>query len=143
MTERKGTIKVETTDILPIIKKWLYSEHDIFIRELVANATDAITKRATIARGLNQEIPTGNILVSLNKENKTLSITDNGLGMTEEEVEKYIAQLAFSGAREFMEKMEKEGNKEDSGEIIGKFGLGFYSAFMVSDKVEVRNPFYE
>ena len=125
MTERKGTIKVETTDILPIIKKWLYSEHDIFIRELVANATDAITKRATIARGLNQEIPTGKILVSLNKENKTLTITDNGLGMTEEEVEKYIAQLAFSGAREFMEKMEKEGKQEDSGEIIGKFALVF------------------
>ena len=138
MTDRKGTIKVETTDILPIIKKWLYSEHDIFIRELVANATDAITKRATIARGLNQEIPTGKILVSLNKENKTLTIKDNGLGMTEEEVEKYIAQLAFSGAREFMEKMEKEGKQEDSGEIIGKFGLGFYSAFMVSDKVEVE-----
>jgi len=73
MTDRKGTIKVETTDILPIIKKWLYSEHDIFIRELVANATDAITKRATIARGLNQEIPTGKILVSLNKENKTIT----------------------------------------------------------------------
>ncbi len=138
MSERKGTIKVETTDILPIIKKWLYSEHDIFIRELVANSTDAITKRATLARTLNQEIPTGKILVSINKDKKTITVTDNGLGMTEEEVEKYIAQLAFSGAREFMEKMEKEGKKEGDGEIIGKFGLGFYSAFMVSDKVEVE-----
>jgi molecular chaperone HtpG len=139
MTERTGTIKVETHDILPIIKKWLYSEHDIFIRELVANSTDAITKRSTLARTLNQEIPMGKILVSINNEKKTISITDNGLGMTEEEVEKYIAQLAFSGAREFMEKMEEEGQKNENGDIIGKFGLGFYSAFMVSNKVEVES----
>ena len=88
MGERKGNITVNTNDILPIIKKWLYSEHDIFIRELVANACDAITKRSTMARTLNQEIPKGKILISLNKTNKTIKIQDNGLGMTEEEVEK-------------------------------------------------------
>ena len=138
MGERKGNITVNTNDILPIIKKWLYSEHDIFIRELVANACDAITKRSTMARTLNQEIPTGKILISLNKTNKTIKIQDNGLGMTEEEVEKYIAQLAFSGAKEFIEKLEKEGKSSESNDIIGKFGLGFYSSFMVSDKVGVE-----
>lgn len=138
MTSRKGTISVNTSDIFPIIKKWLYSEHDIFLRELVANATDAITKRATLARTLNQEIPTGKITVTVDKPNKTISIEDNGLGMTEAEVEKYIAQLAFSGAQEFVEKMKQEGNTPNS-DIIGKFGLGFYSAFMVSNRVEVES----
>jgi len=138
MAERKGNITVNTNDILPIIKKWLYSEHDIFIRELVANACDAITKRSTLARTLNQEIPTGNILISLNKTNKTIKIQDNGIGMTESEVEKYIAQLAFSGAKEFIEKLEKEGKSTEGDDIIGKFGLGFYSSFMVSNKVSVE-----
>jgi molecular chaperone HtpG len=138
MTSRKGTISVNTTDIFPIIKKWLYSEHDIFLRELTANATDAITKRATLARTMNQEIPTGKITVTVNKTEKTLSIEDNGLGMTEAEVEKYIAQLAFSGAQEFVDKMKAEGNTPNS-DIIGKFGLGFYSAFMVSTRVEVES----
>ena len=105
MTERKGTISVKTSDIFPIIKKWLYSEHDIFLRELIANATDAITKRATYARTKNEEIPTGKIKVEIDKKNKTISIFDNGIGMTEEEVEKYIAQLAFSGAEEFVKKI--------------------------------------
>ena len=134
MSERTGQISVQTTDIFPIIKKWLYSEHDIFLRELVSNATDAITKRATLSRTHNVEIPEGKIEVIVNEKEKTLKIIDNGLGMTEEEVEKYIAQLAFSGAEEFVEKMKAEGEKAD---IIGKFGLGFYSAFMVADKVEV------
>lgn len=138
MTSRKGTISVNTNDIFPIIKKWLYSEHDIFLRELVANATDAITKRATLARTLNQEIPEGKIKISVNKEAKTISIEDNGLGMSEAEVEKYIAQLAFSGASEFVEKMKSEGNNVNN-DIIGKFGLGFYSAFMVSSRVEVES----
>lgn len=142
MTSRKGTISVNTTDIFPIIKKWLYSEHDIFIRELVANATDAITKRATLARTKNLEIPTGKIEVKVNKTEKTITITDNGLGMTEAEVEKYIAQLAFSGAEEFVSKMKKEGINTNT-DIIGKFGLGFYSAFMVSKKVEVESLSYE
>lgn len=138
MTSRKGTISVNTNDIFPIIKKWLYSEHDIFLRELTANATDAITKRSTLARTLNQEIPTGKITVTVNKAAKTVSIEDNGLGMTEAEVEKYIAQLAFSGAQEFVDKMKEAGNTPSS-DIIGKFGLGFYSAFMVSTKVEVES----
>ncbi len=137
MSERQGNISVNTSDIFPIIKKWLYSEHDIFIRELVANATDAITKRATLARTRNEEIPVGSVEVSVNKTAKTITVKDNGLGMTEEEVEKYIAQLAFSGAREFVEKLQKEG-ADKGGDIIGKFGLGFYSAFMVATKVEVE-----
>ncbi len=139
MSERKGTITVETGDIFPIIKKWLYSEHDIFLRELVSNATDAITKRATLARTRNTELPEGNIEVLVNKTNKTITIEDNGLGMSEAEVEKYIAQLAFSGAEEFVKKMEDAGGPEKNTDIIGKFGLGFYSAFMVADKVEVES----
>ena len=138
MTSRKGTISVNTNDIFPIIKKWLYSEHDIFLRELTANATDAITKRATLARTMNQEIPTGKITVTANKTAKTVTIEDNGLGMSEAEVEKYIAQLAFSGAQEFVDKMKEAGNTPSS-DIIGKFGLGFYSVFMVSTKVEVES----
>jgi molecular chaperone HtpG len=135
MTDRKGTISVQTGDIFPIIKKWLYSEHDIFLRELVSNSTDAITKRATLGRTENVEIPTGEIKVLVNKEAGTITISDNGVGMTEEEVEKYIAQLAFSGAEEFVQKMKDAG---ESADIIGKFGLGFYSAFMVADRVEVE-----
>lgn len=137
MSERKGQISVQTADIFPIIKKWLYSEHDIFIRELVANATDAITKRATLARTRNEEIPAGEILVTMNKSEKTITIKDNGLGMTEEEVEKYIAQLAFSGAEEWVKKLKASGADEKQ-DIIGKFGLGFYSSFMVAEKVEVE-----
>ncbi len=129
---KKGKISVKTTDIFPIIKKWLYSEHDIFLRELVANATDAITKRATLGRLRNEVIPTGEIKISIDKKNKTITITDNGIGMTEEEVEKYIAQLAFSGAEDFVKKI-----NEAKDDIIGKFGLGFYSSFMVASKVEV------
>jgi molecular chaperone HtpG len=137
MSERKGTITVETNDIFPIIKKWLYSEHDIFLRELISNATDAITKRAAFARTHNVELPEGKIEVLVDGKNKTITIKDNGVGMTEEEIEKYIAQLAFSGAREFVENIEKAGEK--GSDIIGKFGLGFYSSFMVADKVEVNS----
>jgi len=135
MSERKGTISVQTADIFPIIKKWLYSEHDIFLRELVSNSTDAITKRATLARTKNVEIPEGDIKVTVDKEAGTIVISDNGLGISEEKVEKYLAQLAFSGAQEFVEKMKEAGEEAD---MIGKFGLGFYSAFMVADKVEVE-----
>lgn len=137
MSTKKGTISVNTTDIFPIIKKWLYSEHDIFVRELVSNACDAITKRSTLARTSGQELPTGKVNVSINKEAKTITFKDNGLGMNEEEVEKYIAQLAFSGAAEFVEKMKETETSSD--EIIGKFGLGFYSAFMVAEKVEINS----
>jgi molecular chaperone HtpG len=139
MSTRKGSISVKTNDIFPIIKKWLYSEHDIFIRELVSNASDAITKRHTIARSQGHETPEGKVKIELNKELKTITIEDNGLGMTEAEVEKYIAQLAFSGAEEFVQKMKDLGNTSTKDEIIGKFGLGFYSAFMVAEKVEVES----
>lgn len=137
MTQRKGSIQVQTQDIFPIIKKWLYSEHDIFLRELVSNATDAITKRATFSRTQNTETPDGRIDVRVNKDAKTITIADNGVGMTEEEVEKYLAQLAFSGAEDFVKKMKEQGEDKAS-DIIGKFGLGFYSAFMVAEKVEVE-----
>lgn len=137
MTTQKGKISVQTEDIFPIIKKWLYSEHDIFLRELVANACDAITKRQVQGRSTNLVTPEGKIEVKVDQEQKTLTISDNGIGMSAEEVEKYIAQLAFSGAKEFVEKL-KDESKEDTDTIIGKFGLGFYSAFMVSDKVEIK-----
>ena len=137
MTEKRtGKISVQTADIFPIIKKWLYSEHNIFLRELISNATDAITKRESEARGTNNEIPKGQINVILRPKKNTLIIEDNGIGMLEEEIEKYIAQLAFSGAEEFVKKMKEAGKETD---IIGRFGLGFYSAFMVADKVEVES----
>lgn len=141
MATRSGSISVQTSDIFPIIKKWLYSEHDIFLRELVANATDAITKRATLSRGQNLEVPAAQIDVLVDKAQGLLIIKDNGLGMSEAEVEKYIAQLAFSGAEEFVQKM-KETSSESGKEIIGKFGLGFYSAFMVASKVTVDSLSY-
>jgi molecular chaperone HtpG len=139
MTTRKGSISVKTNDIFPIIKKWLYSEHDIFIRELVSNASDAITKRHTLARSQGHETPEAKIEIKLDKDAKTIIISDNGIGMSESEVEKYIAQLAFSGAEEFVQKMKDVGNNSTKDEIIGKFGLGFYSAFMVAEKVEVES----
>lgn len=139
MSTRKGSISVKTNDIFPIIKKWLYSEHDIFIRELVSNACDAITKRGTLSRTQGYQTPDGEIQIDVNKEARTIIISDNGIGMTEGEVEKYIAQLAFSGAEEFVQKMKDAGNTSSKDEIIGKFGLGFYSAFMVAEKVEVES----
>jgi molecular chaperone HtpG len=139
MSARKGSISVKTNDIFPIIKKWLYSEHDIFIRELVSNACDAITKRSTLARSQGHETPVGKVEISVDKANRLITISDNGLGMTETEVEKYIAQLAFSGAEEFVQKMKDMGNTNAKDEIIGKFGLGFYSSFMVAEKVEVES----
>jgi molecular chaperone HtpG len=134
---RKGQIKVQTGDIFPVIKKWLYSEHDIFLRELVSNGCDAITKRKTLSQSKNTTCPEGKIMVEIDSEAKTLSISDNGLGMTEAEVEKYITQLAFSGAEEFVKKL-KEDNVDVKDSVIGKFGLGFYSAFMVASKVEIN-----
>jgi molecular chaperone HtpG len=139
MSTRKGSISVKTNDIFPIIKKWLYSEHDIFIRELVSNACDAITKRHTLARSQGHETPEGKVRLEVDKAAKTLTFIDNGLGMNEAEVEKYIAQLAFSGAEEFVQKMKDQGNTSAKDEIIGKFGLGFYSAFMVAERVEVES----
>jgi molecular chaperone HtpG len=139
---KTGHISVNTTDIFPIIKKWLYSEHDIYVRELVSNACDAITKRQTMARTEGLASPDGSVKVSINKENKTIQFIDNGIGMSEEEVEKYIAQLAFSGAEEFVQKM-KDMGPEAKDEIIGKFGLGFYSSFMVAEKVVIDSLSYK
>lgn len=139
MSNRKGSISVKTNDIFPIIKKWLYSEHDIFVRELVSNACDAITKRHTLARTQGHDTPAGKVEVRVNKKDRLITISDNGIGMTEAEVEKYIAQLAFSGAEEFVQKMKDMGNTSAKDEIIGKFGLGFFSAFMVAEKVEVES----
>lgn len=137
MTLKNGELSVNTSDLLPIIKKWLYSEHDIFLRELVSNSCDAITKRATMARIQNLDMPEGKVNIMVSPDQKTVTICDNGIGMTEEEVQKYITTLAFSGAKDFAQKLKDEG-VESGNEIIGKFGLGFYSAFMVSDKIEIQ-----
>ena len=140
--KKKGGISVETENIFPVIKKWLYSEKDIFLREIVSNATDAITKLKRL-QSLGQ-IPSTEesyrIDVILNKEEKTITVKDNGLGMSEEELSRYICQIALSGALEFIQKYEGEENAADG--IIGHFGLGFYSAFMVSDCVEIVTKSY-
>ena len=138
---QKGSIRVQTENIFPIIKKFLYSEHDIFIRELVSNAVDATQKLKTLssigeAKG---ELGDLRINVSIDKEKGTLTIADNGVGMTAEEVDKYINQVAFSGAEEFLDKY--KGQNENN--IIGHFGLGFYSSFMVSEKVEIITKSYK
>ena len=132
----KGTINVQAENIFPIIKKFLYSDHEIFLRELVSNAVDATTKLKTIARlgEFKGDVGETTIEVKIDAKKKTLHIIDNGIGMTEDEVEKYLNQVAFSGASEFLKEYE---GKVDDGGIIGHFGLGFYSAFMVSKKVEV------
>ncbi len=136
---KQGKIAVEAENIFPIIKKFLYSEHEIFLRELVSNAVDATTKIKTYAMkgDFDQELGDLTIDVILNKEEKTLTIKDRGIGMTEEEVLKYLNQVAFSSAEDFIEKYKDEAN------IIGHFGLGFYSAFMVSDEVEVKTKSYQ
>src|SRR5690606_32455209 len=138
----KGNINVSVENIFPLIKKFLYSDHEIFLRELISNATDATLKlkhltsigEATVAYG------TPKIEIKTDKENKTLHIIDQGIGMTSDEVEKYINQVAFSGAEEFLEKY--KDSAKDSG-IIGHFGLGFYSAFMVAKKVEIITKSYK
>lgn len=131
---QKGTISVQTENIFPIIKKFLYSDHEIFLRELISNAIDATTKLQTLSSKGEFKGKLGDLQVEviIDKDNKTLTIRDNGIGMTEEEVQKYLNQVAFSSAAEFLEKYKDDAN------IIGHFGLGFYSAFMVADKVEVR-----
>ena len=132
---QKGSIRVQTENIFPIIKKFLYSDHEIFIRELVSNAVDATQKLKTLSSigEVKGEIADTNIEIKIDKEKKTLTISDKGVGMTAEEVDKYINQVAFSSAEEFLEKY--KGKNEAN--IIGHFGLGFYSSFMVSDKVEI------
>jgi molecular chaperone HtpG len=138
---KTGSISVNTENIFPIIKKFLYSDHEIFIRELVSNATDACQKLKTLSSLGEVKGETGDfkITVTLNEENKTLTISDNGIGMTEDEIEKYINQLAFSGAEEFVQKYK---DKADAN-VIGHFGLGFYSAFMVASQVEIQTLSYK
>ncbi len=133
---QSGTINVQTENIFPVIKKFLYSDHEIFLRELVSNAVDATQKLKTLSSigEFKGELGALKVEVILNKEAKTITIRDNGIGMTQEEIEKYINQIAFSGAEEFVEKYKDKG---DSNAIIGHFGLGFYSSFMVAANVEI------
>ena len=137
---QKGKIGVSSDNLFPIIKKFLYSDHDIFLREIVSNAVDATQKLKTLAGRGETSVSTENakVRVTLDEDKKTITISDNGIGMTAEEIEKYINQIAFSGANEFLEKYESDANA-----IIGHFGLGFYSSFMVSDKVEIVTKSYK
>ncbi|MBF2097558.1 MAG: molecular chaperone HtpG [Gloeomargaritaceae cyanobacterium C42_A2020_066] len=137
----QGTITIHTQNIFPIIKKALYSDHEVFFRELISNAVDAIQKLKMVAFAgeLAGELGEPEIVISLDKENRTLSIADNGIGMTADEVKKYINQVAFSSAEEFVEKYQKQGSDQP---LIGHFGLGFYSAFMVADQVEITTLSY-
>jgi molecular chaperone HtpG len=141
-TLEKGSISIHTENIFPIIKKFLYSDHEIFLRELVSNAVDATQKLKKLAAlgEFNGELGALAIDVSFDKDKKTITVSDKGLGMTGEEIKKYINQIAFSGAAEFVEKFKDKGDAKD---IIGKFGLGFYSAFMVADKVEILSRSYK
>ena len=130
-----GNLSIHTENILPIIKKWLYAEKEIFLRELVSNSCDALHKLKLLQKeGVFSSTHEFTIHIEIDKKQKTLTIEDTGLGMTEEEVEKYIAQIAFSSFQEFFEVYKTQG-KED---IIGHFGLGFFSAFMVAKKVEIE-----
>jgi molecular chaperone HtpG len=140
-TPEKGTISIHTENIFPIIKKFLYSDHEIFLRELVSNAVDATQKLKKLASlgEFHGELGDTRIAVEFDKKKKTITVSDKGIGMTADEIKKYINQIAFSGAAEFVEKFK---DKADAKDIIGKFGLGFYSSFMVSDKVEVISRSY-
>lgn len=136
MVAEKGTISINTENIFPIIKKFLYSDHEIFLRELVSNAVDATQKLKKLASmgEFNGELGDLTVKVSVDKEAKTITISDKGIGMSAEEIKKYINQIAFSGAKEFLEKYK---DTQDTNQIIGQFGLGFYSAFMVAQNVEI------
>ena len=143
MAVKKGNLSIDSENIFPIIKKWVYSDHDIFVRELISNGCDAITKLKKLDIMGEYELPDGykpKIEVIVNPEEKTMKFIDNGLGMTAEEVEEYITQIAFSGATQFLEKY-KDKTTED--EMIGHFGLGFYSAFMVADEVQIDTLSYK
>lgn len=140
--QEKGTISIHTENIFPIIKKFLYSDNEIFLRELVSNSVDATQKIKRLAQ-LGQysgELGDTTVKVNFDKDKKTITVSDSGLGMTADEIKKYINQIAFSGAAEFVEKFKEA---KDANEIIGKFGLGFYSAFMVADKVEIQTLSYQ
>jgi len=142
MVQEKGSISIHTENIFPIIKKFLYSDNEIFLRELVSNAVDATQKmkRLSSLGQHNGELGDLTIQIAVDEAAKTITISDRGLGMTAEEVKKYINQIAFSGAEEFVEKFKEA---KDASEIIGRFGLGFYSAFMVADKVEIQTLSYQ
>lgn len=138
----RGQISIHTENIFPIIKKFLYSDHEIFLRELVSNAVDATQKLRQLASfgEFNGELDDLKVTVSLSEEAKTITVSDNGIGMTADEIKKYINQIAFSGASDFLEKYKDK--TDDKGQIIGHFGLGFYSAFMVAEKVEIITKSY-
>lgn len=142
MSQLKGSLSINSENLFPIIKKWLYSDHDIFLRELVSNASDAITKLKKLESvgeaSFDLSTPL-TIRVTLSPENKTITVEDNGIGMSFDEVQKYINDIAFSGAKDFLEKYK---DKTDDEQIIGHFGLGFYSAFMVADRVEMETKSY-
>src|SRR6056297_320125 len=137
---RKGKIDVTSENIFPVIKKFLYSDHEIFLREIISNAVDATQKLKTLAkRGeFDQEMGDETIQVKVDKDAGTITVSDHGIGMTEDEVIKYLNQIAFSSAEEFLDKY-----KDDANAIIGHFGLGFFSSFMVSEKVEVITKSYK
>ncbi len=142
-TKKQGNIQISSENMMPIIKKWLYSDKDIFLREIVANGTDAITKYKKLVELGSAPAPAEGtefcVKISVDKDAKTLTVEDNGIGMTAEEVEKYITQIAFSGAADFLSKYEKAGGDG----IIGHFGLGFYSAYMVSENIEIFTKSYQ
>ncbi|MQN00868.1 MAG: molecular chaperone HtpG [Lachnospiraceae bacterium] len=143
MAEKSGSLSITSENIFPVIKKWLYSDHDIFYRELISNACDAITKLEKLGMMGDCELPSdykGKVTVEVDPDKKTIKITDNGIGMTEDEVDKYINQIAFSGATDFLEKYKDKGSDD---QIIGHFGLGFYSAFMVADLVYIDSLSYQ
>ena len=142
MVEEKGTISINTENIFPIIKKFLYSDHEIFLRELVSNAVDATQKIKRLAAigEYKEELGDLKIKISINEKLKTLTVSDSGIGMTADEIKKYINQIAFSGATEFLEKYKDKGEEN---QIIGNFGLGFYSSFMVADKVDLITKSYQ
>ena len=143
MAQKKGNLSITSENIFPVIKKWLYSDHDIFLRELISNGCDAITKLKKLEMMGEYELPEdykAKITVTVNPEEKTLTVSDNGLGMTADEVDEYINQIAFSGATDFLEKYKDKANED---QIIGHFGLGFYSAFMVADYVHIDTLSYQ
>ena len=143
MAVKKGTLSIDSENIFPIIKKWVYSDHDIFVRELISNGCDAVTKLKKLDMMGEYELPEdykAKIEVIVNPEEKTMKFIDNGLGMTAEEVEEYITQIAFSGATQFLEKYKDKTTEDD---MIGHFGLGFYSAFMVADEVHIDTLSYK
>ena len=143
MSAKHGNLSINSDNIFPIIKKWMYSDHDIFVRELVSNGCDAITKLKKLDGMGEYTLPDdykASIQVIVNPDEKTLKFIDTGLGMTADEVEEYITQIAFSGATEFLEKYKDKTNPD---QMIGHFGLGFYSAFMVADEVHIDTLSYK